>query len=102
MSVVTEGGSPARCDAGLGVPPPKPDIVSYTAQFAADCLHGGHSPHWLNNGGLSSESIPLAQLGAMFWAWRVGRASGQLLGAIRDEWAFFLICYWIVVVSKAN
>jgi len=73
-------------DAEVVAPPVKLDVITLTDQFAAERLHGGHMPHEVNNGGV--DVIPLTQLGVMFWACNVGRASGQLSGAVHNEWAF--------------
>ena len=87
LSGSAEGGS-SLDDAEVGAPPVKLDVITLTGQFAAERLHGGHMQIQVDKGGVANDVIPLTQLGATFWAWNVGRASGQLSGTVHDEWAF--------------
>ena len=52
-------------------------MIALAEQFTVERLHGVHMPHQVHNGGVANDAIPLTQLGAMFWAWNVGRASVQ-------------------------
>jgi len=89
MSGSTDGGMSLDNDA-VGAPPARLDVIILTNQFASERLHGGHMPNQVNNGA-ANDVIPLTQLGAMFWAWSVSRAGGQLSGAVHDEWAFLAL-----------
>jgi len=90
MSGSADGGMSLDNDA-VSAPPAKLDVITLTNQFASERLYGGHMPNQVINGGAANDVIPLRQLGAMFWAWNVSRAGGQLSDAFHDEWAFFAL-----------